>query len=132
MPSLSRFIHYKTNVPIIDEQHLELVHRIEDIKKAIKENNSDKVRDATLEFCAYMEYHLQYEEEFMSKFGYKYLDTHLMQHDTIKARLKKIKETKSLNSTFYDISNIERVLFDDIDHSDIQMCNEYIKWLANN
>lgn len=132
MPISERFKHYKTGVIEIDHQHRSLLNIIASIKSAIKSKDTFLATKHTMEFCNAMERHLQYEEDLMESFDYKFFKAHLANHDSIKTRLSSIKNKSLAQGMFYDISEMERALYDDIDQSDIQMCNEYIKYSQGN
>jgi hemerythrin-like metal-binding protein len=127
-PTLSRFIHYKTGVESIDSQHLALVNIIDSIKTAISNKDTYEVEQLTLHFCHSLGAHLKSEEDLMNSFNYKYVKAHTSSHDALRHKLAGIKANISNYSKFFNPSDMEQALLDDIDHSDIQMGEAYLKY----
>ncbi len=81
------------NVDLIDEQHKELIKRINAISKAVDSHQSPEVTLNTLSFMSdYTDFHFSTEEKHMKEHNYPAMDLHLAQHKEFKDMVKHMIE----------------------------------------
>jgi hemerythrin len=69
-------------VEFIDNQHKEMLDRINQVLEAVRDKNSPEVAVSTLDFlAAYVVEHFGAEQEQMLKYQYPATNTHLEQHE---------------------------------------------------
>ena len=81
----------------IDEQHQSLLSQTNKIIDAIASGNHLGVVDEALSFYdKYIDDHLAYEEEYMRKINYPYIDQHIEIHKGFIDTYKKLKEKREV------------------------------------
>ena len=124
------FVHYKTDIKDIDDQHLDILNKANEIvrnRNLTIEELSDKIEQLDQSFI----YHLEYEEEMMRQINYKYLLSHIESHKRLKYEFDKIinsLKSKSGNKYFL-IEKISKILLDHVDHDDRQYIEYYAEYL---
>jgi len=98
----------------IDNQHKELIKRLDDLAECILHNKGKDKIFTTLRFMnEYGTIHFSTEEEYMTKYDYPGLDEHKKQHekfnDTTNKLIKSLKEEKDMESF---ASSVQRFLID--------------------
>ena len=84
---------YELDIPQIDDQHKELVRMINDLYASIKDNTSSDAVDKTLnKLMQYVEVHFATEERAMQDRHYRALDSHIQQHDDLRAKVLDLKK----------------------------------------
>ncbi|MCL2833306.1 MAG: bacteriohemerythrin [Treponema sp.] len=81
---------YKTKIPYIDNQHLELVNLINDLYRACLTDN--KLVEATFKesmkkMVDYVRFHFSAELELLKKIKYPYYNDHKAEHDSLIKRI---------------------------------------------
>lgn len=82
-----------TGVEIIDDQHKELLSKMNDISHAIEHNHSPDAISKTLDFMMeYTEYHFDTEDKKMVETEYPRIEYHRKMHNEFVDTLKKMTE----------------------------------------
>lgn len=122
------FVHYKTNIDEIDNQHLDILIKACQIVR----NKNMTLSELNLEIDnlnTIFINHLVFEEDLMRQINYKYLQPHIESHERLKKDfykiLDKIKNPK-YNKMFI-IQKLDKVLLDHVDHDDRQYIEHYHK-----
>ena len=123
------FKHYKTDIKEIDDQHLDILVKA----SALVRNKTLSPSELLLEIEKIhisFNHHLVYEEELMRKINYKYLNSHIEAHKTLKSEFDKIvDDLKKIPSCKLRIINkLDHILIDHIDHYDLQYIQYYIEY----
>jgi len=89
---------WETGIPLIDQQHRELLAQFEALLVAIHENRSDDRIPDLLQFLAdYVETHFSLEEDLMQVVGYPGCPGHKAIHDRMRARVGQLVEAAKGN-----------------------------------
>lgn len=122
------FVHYKTNIDEIDNQHLDILIKAYEIVR----NKNAPLNELSIELeklnTIFIE-HLVFEEELMRKINYKYLVAHIASHERLKNEFYKILDNLknvSYNKMFI-IQKLDKVLLDHVDNDDRQYIEHYHK-----
>jgi len=89
---------YATGVAEIDEQHMILVHTLNEAgSRLTKDSSLEALEQITQDLLAYALYHFETEEELMQKYGYadgppEEADRHLEQHRAFSAKVVAVRE----------------------------------------
>jgi hemerythrin-like metal-binding protein len=89
---------FATGVPEIDEQHMILVHTLnESASKLAHDASQETLEQITQDLLGYALYHFETEEELMQRYGYAEEDTaaadlHLGQHRAFSAKVVSVRE----------------------------------------
>lgn len=89
---------YETGVPEIDEQHMILVHTLNDASQKLAEESSlQTLEKITQDLLSYALYHFETEEDLMQKYGYQQDDEvnalrHLTQHRSFSEKVVSVRE----------------------------------------
>lgn len=122
MMSLDRFEHYKLNIPIIDNDHYQLLLTAGNICNLVKEHNHDEAELLLKHLSIDLKKHFEKEESFLRVVEYKYLEYHISDHHKITKELESIE----LKNHMYDFEikslaqKIEDMLIKHIDQFDMQ------------
>jgi hemerythrin-like metal-binding protein len=82
MSELARFVHYKTNISIIDDDHHNIIVLMNDIVWDLKNNGQADTRKLD-NLLINLTKHFKTEEGFMHSIGYPYVDDHTSEHVSI-------------------------------------------------
>ena len=94
MSSFSWNPAWAMEVPAIDRQHRELVHRMELLATAIALGGEREELERTLLFLGdYIEVHFQTEEDLMDAYRYSGKLRHQASHDELRTRVKALVDT---------------------------------------
>jgi len=123
------FIHYKTGILALDEQHWELFTILNEMRAAQACNDVIKARTLLNYFSSKLSEHGVFEEYLMRSCGYPYFDFHLSHHPESFKQLKRYCDTKAIHGDILctDIVKISTLLSEHIDHYDIQFGVWYTK-----
>lgn len=89
---------WETGIPLIDQQHRELLAQFEGLLVAIHENHPDDRIPPLLQFLAdYVETHFSLEENLMQVVGYPGFAGHKTIHDRMRARVGQLVEAAKGN-----------------------------------
>ena len=95
---------YATGVSEIDEQHMILIHTLNEAREKLSEESNIKTLETiTQDLLSYALYHFETEEELMQQYGYNDEDeinaqNHLKQHRSFSEKVVSIREgLKSAN-----------------------------------
>ena len=80
-----RFVHYKTGLPDIDEQHFNILQEMENIITGHL-SSSETVQNFERLLKLFHD-HLEYEEALMEKINYKFIEYHKEQHKTLRRKI---------------------------------------------
>lgn len=89
---------FATGVPEIDEQHMILVHTLNEAAENLSEESSpETIERITHDLLSYALYHFETEEDLMKQYGYEESSpddsqTHLKQHRSFSAKVVSIRE----------------------------------------
>jgi len=89
---------FNTGVAEIDEQHMILVHTLNEANSKLKKDNSIKnLEQITQDLLSYALYHFETEEELMHKYGYQEEDyllakQHLEQHRSFSEKVVTVRD----------------------------------------
>jgi hemerythrin-like metal-binding protein len=88
---------YKTDIPVIDEQHRWFCQLLERLEAAFEEGRSVTfLGDALRELVSYANVHFEYEEKALANFKYSHAKEHAQEHHLFRLRLADIlKDLKS-------------------------------------
>lgn len=123
------FKHYKTNIKEIDEQHLNILNKAKEIVR--NEDLTPEQLNTEIELLdSIFVSHLKYEEELMRKINYKYLNSHMEAHKTLKSEFDKIVDDlkKIPRCKLRIINKLDHILIDHVDHYDLQYIQYYIEY----
>lgn len=87
--------NFATGVPEIDEQHMILVHTLNEASsKLARDASLETIEKITQDLLSYALYHFETEEELMQEYGYVNEDSqlHLEQHRLFSERVVRIRE----------------------------------------
>lgn len=86
-----------TGNKMIDSQHKELIHRINELLKSCENEPVDRIRAVkTLDFLAdYTEYHFAEEENLQKEIEYPGLEAHLKEHEALRQVVRDLYEMLS-------------------------------------
>ena len=80
-------------IPVIDEQHRQLVAKLEELLKTIHQGGRyDKVLGLVAYLQRYTYEHFQTEENLMRRCKYPQVEEHIQKHDTFQGNIFKVKE----------------------------------------
>lgn len=126
-PSTSRFVHYRLDIPHLDEEHLalfKLLHRI----RTLDDFDTAYVLLQNA-YVAFKE-HTAHEEQYMSSVGFPYIayhsDIHRMLSGAFIDLLMSCSGCKSIESTTHSAVKFLEKLVDHIDHEDMQI-GEFVR-----
>jgi hemerythrin len=90
---------YATGVEEIDEQHMILVHTLNEAsEKLARDSDIETLEQITQDLLSYALYHFETEEELMQEYGYNETETeteaqeHLLQHRSFSAKVVAVRE----------------------------------------
>lgn len=89
---------YATGVPEIDEQHMILVHTLNEAsEKLAGDSRIETLEQITQDLLSYALYHFETEEELMQEYGYVEdaeadAELHMQQHRTFSAKVVSVRE----------------------------------------
>lgn len=95
---------YVTGVPEIDEQHMILVHTLNEASEKLGEDSSiENLQEITQNLLSYALYHFDTEEELMQEYGYESesedeADTHMKQHRAFSAKVVAVRDGLKSNT----------------------------------
>lgn len=126
------FVHYKTNIAEIDQQHFAILASASEIarnKTLSKVQLSIELEQLNLLFIN----HLEYEEELMRKINYKYLAYHIQSHERLKEEFNKVLDNlkNPRNNKVFVVEKLDKVLLDHVDHDDMQYIQYYKQYLES-
>lgn len=86
-----------TGNKMIDSQHEELIHRINELLKNCESESVDRIKAVkTLDFLAdYTEYHFGEEEKLQKEIGYPGYEAHLKEHEALRQVVRDLYEMLS-------------------------------------
>ncbi len=85
----------KTGIEDVDNQHKELINRVNSLLKASREGKGEKEIDKTIEFLSdYVITHFQTEEKYMEKYNYPEYDEHKRIHKEFVENFKELVKNK--------------------------------------
>jgi len=115
--------NYKLNIDRIDYEHYVLFSSLEELNSKII-SNICTVEDFNTFFEMFSR-HVKYEEAYMFSINYPYLGEHFRQHVNMLEAFRKsfIVNANDAIKNRYEISKIEALLLDHIDHHDLQIGN---------
>jgi hemerythrin-like metal-binding protein len=124
--NLERFAHYRTGITIIDDEHFDLIKKMDVIVMLCRTNPLDTGEITLLlhELTDELIRHLAHEEQLMAGSGYKYLEGHKAEHDKIREKMKHLVDTipsKSPRLLDYVTQDLEHIFVTHIDHFDLQI-----------
>ncbi|MEG3619902.1 bacteriohemerythrin [Magnetovibrio sp. PR-2] len=96
--------NYATGVPEIDEQHMILVHTLNEASEKLAEDSSiENLQEITQNLLSYALYHFDTEEELMQEFGYaggseEDASSHLKQHRAFSAKVVAVRDGLKSNT----------------------------------
>ncbi|MBF0447302.1 MAG: hemerythrin family protein [Magnetococcales bacterium] len=96
--------NYATGVTEIDEQHMILVHTLNEASEKLALDQSlQTLQDVTQNLLSYALYHFETEEELMHEFNYREFDeqmakNHLSQHRSFSAKVVAVREGLQLGT----------------------------------
>lgn len=82
---------YNTGIAEIDSQHQQLVGYLNDLHRAILDNNQKAIALVIEELIDYTQTHFIYEEELMASFNYEFFSAHQRVHELFTARIMRYK-----------------------------------------
>lgn len=108
------FEKYKTGLNWMDIQHAELIDMTLELINAIQEKRFDRSISGMLEFLdRYVVKHFLIEDDYMRKFDFSDLDSHLAEHNEFVSTLDNMTREFKLNgSSNYLSGNVKRYLLD--------------------
>ncbi len=115
MPTKSiSFEKFKTGLNWMDIQHAQLIDMTLEFLNAIDQKRFDRSINGMLEFLdRYVVRHFLIEDDYMKKFDYPDLDSHLAEHSEFTSTLDDMKrEFQSNGSSNYLSGNVKRYLLD--------------------
>jgi hemerythrin len=81
-----------TGIKVIDDQHRELFHEVEQLLSAMRYGYSHHEVERTMKFlCKYMQEHFRAEETAMQRARYPGLETHRLSHGEFVERIQKLE-----------------------------------------
>jgi hemerythrin len=124
---LSRFVHYKTDIPFIDAEHHELMIRMNEIIHELKYNH--RIESATEkidELSLAIKRHFATEEGFMKSVNFPMLNDHVNEHTQL---IKQLDNKLNKLNTVFDLINfvefLEKIIVTHIDNYDLQYAKYY-------
>jgi hemerythrin-like metal-binding protein len=106
------FVHYKLNIAEIDEQHWQLIVKMDEVIKAAKESDFPVLEQGirNLEFALLS--HLEAEERLMVRIGYPYLDEHNEAHNTLRDKMRSLVNDVCSGKLFGFVRLVEHLVAD--------------------
>jgi hemerythrin-like metal-binding protein len=119
-----RFCHYKTGYAVIDDEHLMLGQKLDEIIIAcrIRPPNFDQIRQLIVDASVLINQHYDNEERLMRESKYKFYESHCAAHDELRKRLREMIKAE-YNQCFVDElkNDLEHIYFEHIDAYDMQI-----------
>lgn len=109
--------HYKVGVQQIDEQHKQLLLRLEELLGTIKrnpENEKEECKQAVEFIKSYVKVHFTTEEMYLESIGFTELEAHKLQHEQFAVQIRDLEY--ELIRQDYNPETVER------------FANRLIKW----
>lgn len=123
-----RFVHYRTNIEALDQEHDILLREMATIEE-LNRLESDAVIEYLKDLRMRLNKHYENEERLMSLTRYPFADTHIAQHNGLRARMKHVVDTTCLHKDpKWLVHELEAILTGHVDNSDLQMA----VWLLKN
>ncbi|HWT73391.1 MAG TPA: bacteriohemerythrin [Mobilitalea sp.] len=81
--------NFSVHHPELDKQHKVLISIVDDLTKAIDDNNSREstVLDIAIRLDEYIQEHFRYEEALMKQYSYPDKEIHISQHELINDKI---------------------------------------------
>ena len=104
----------RVGIDSIDEQHKELLSRINSLFDALGRGGGNAQVHGMMEFLEkYVQYHFATEEGYMTKYGYPDLPRHRGRHQDVSARFSELKQSFHSNGMSEDlVMRFEQLLCD--------------------
>lgn len=120
---------YNTGISEIDSQHQQLVGYLNDLHRAILDNNQKAIAMVIEELIDYTQTHFVYEEELMASFDYEFFSAHQRVHELFTARIMRYKRRFDKGEDIAtDLFNLlRRWLLNHISHDDQSYAAAYIE-----
>jgi hemerythrin len=104
------------NIREIDKQHKGWIDLTNTFLEAVEQGKGEEIRERTLhEMMDYTNYHLDYEEELMSQYGYSFLEEHKDEHQKLRDATRNVYISYTSKHYFVDMKTID-VLMDWIEN----------------
>lgn len=123
--NIDAFVHYKLNIPSIDQEHLDLIllmnKIIYDEDQCTGENDPCKKIVDEIDFK--IREHFVNEEALMTKISFSYLDYHKKAHKLMLVELNKLTNANCKNLSYYShlVHNLQNIIVHHIDQYDGQI-----------
>lgn len=120
---------FLTGIKEIDAQHQKIVNFINAIYNIKKLKIDEKfLEDSIKSFINYINYHLNYEEEFLQRRGYPYLEEHRTEHEDFKNFIKEFFSQALENRDFNNFLKFIKTWF--LNHI-LSFDKKYSKYMLN-
>lgn len=126
---LARFIHYKTHIQFMDDDHHHLIVLMNEIVWDLKNNRcTDRLKLDNL--LAQLRLHFKTEECFMDGINYPFIADHKLEHSIILTRYyDTINQLNGCFNVLVFIEMLEDIIIRHIDFYDLRIADFY--WMNN-
>jgi len=121
------FVHYKVNVPEIDDAHWDLLSTMRLINQFGAEHNIEQVKLLTGRLGDKLKLHQAYEESLMESAGYLYLNSHKNAHREVESRLAEFQSAVNRNLAY---SHMADSMMDMLRHHIDEIDRQSFEWMA--
>lgn len=126
------FIHYRTHIRQIDDEHWECFSAFNEAIQAYKNNNLEEAQRIVVEVLVptFMS-HITHEEELMKEAKFPYIEMHKAEHVKMVREIMLIAQhiPGGKHNEQFTLDKIEHIFRDHVDHMDMQYTNHIKAYL---